>query len=153
MTAGTGRGVDDHPGDWGHPGDARRRDAGLSRRPARVGVRGRTLLAPLAHARARPPLGAAELSDGTLRYLCLLAALLSPRPPFLALNEPETSLHPSLLEPLARLIADASRRGQLFVTTHAQELATALEKNSRASLLTLHRTGGATELAEEVDTD
>ncbi|OJH42093.1 AAA family ATPase [Cystobacter ferrugineus] len=100
------------------------------------------------------PLGAAELSDGTLRYLCLLAALLSPRPPaFLALNEPETSLHPSLLEPLARLIADASRRGQIFVTTHARELATALEKNTRAALLTLRRTGGATELSEEEDTD
>ena len=98
------------------------------------------------------PLGAAELSDGTLRYLCLLAALLSPRPPpFLALNEPETSLHPSLLEPLARLIADASRRGQIFVTTHAGELATALEKNTRAALLTLHRTAGATELVERAE--
>src|SRR5207247_329216 len=44
---------------------------------------------------------APELSDGTLRYLCLLAALLSPRPPaMLALNEPETSIHPDLLEPL-----------------------------------------------------
>jgi DNA-binding transcriptional LysR family regulator len=44
------------------------------------------------------PLEARELSDGTLRYLCLLAALLSPRPPsLLALNEPETSLHPDLL--------------------------------------------------------
>jgi predicted ATPase len=98
------------------------------------------------------PLGAAELSDGTLRYLCLLAALLSPRPPaFLALNEPETSLHPSLLAPLARLIADASRRGQIFVTTHAQELATALEEHTRAAILTLHRSGGATELVEEAE--
>ena len=44
---------------------------------------------------------AGELSDGTLRYLCLLAVLLSPRPPeLLALNEPETSIHADLLEPL-----------------------------------------------------
>ena len=47
------------------------------------------------------PLAAAELSDGTLRYLLWVAALLSPRPaPLLVLNEPETSLHPALLEPL-----------------------------------------------------
>jgi predicted ATPase len=51
------------------------------------------------------PLKASELSDGTLRYLLLVAALLSPRPPTLMiLNEPETSLHPDLLPPLARLI-------------------------------------------------
>ena len=55
------------------------------------------------------PLGAAELSDGTLRYLLLVAALLSPRPPgLMVLNEPETSLHPDLLAPLARLIGQAS---------------------------------------------
>lgn len=96
------------------------------------------------------PLEASELSDGTLRYLCLLAALLSPRPPpFLALNEPETSLHPSLLEPLGRLIAAASRRGQVFVTTHAQELATALEEHAGASVLPLHKEGGATELVQD----
>ncbi|QRN99379.1 AAA family ATPase [Archangium violaceum] len=95
------------------------------------------------------PLEASELSDGTLRYLCLLAALLSPRPPpFLALNEPETSLHPSLLRPLGRLIASASRRGQVFVTTHARELATALEEHAGATVLPLTKDGGATELAE-----
>jgi predicted ATPase len=95
------------------------------------------------------PLEAAELSDGTLRYLCLLAALLSPRPPpFLALNEPETSLHPSLLPPLGRLIAAASRRSQVFVTTHARELATALEEHAGASVLPLRKEGGATELVE-----
>jgi predicted ATPase len=54
------------------------------------------------------PLKTSELSDGTLRYLLLVAALLSPRPPALMiLNEPETSLHPDLLPPLARLIAQA----------------------------------------------
>lgn len=95
------------------------------------------------------PLEAAELSDGTLRYLCLLAALLSPRPPaFLALNEPETSLHPALLPALGRLIATASRQGQVFVTTHAQELAQALEEHAGASVLPLRQQGGATELAE-----
>lgn len=55
------------------------------------------------------PLGAAELSDGTLRYILWIAALLTPRPPALTvLNEPETNLHPSLLLALARLIGRAA---------------------------------------------
>lgn len=91
------------------------------------------------------PLAARELSDGTLRYLCLLAALLSPRPPaFLALNEPETSLHPDLLEPLARLIADASAYSQLWVTTHAEPLARALAKHTRTEPVRLTKEVGAT---------
>ncbi len=66
------------------------------------------------------PLKCAELSDGTLRYLLLIAALLSPRPPALmVLNEPETSLHPDLLPPLARLIAQASKQSQAVVVSHA----------------------------------
>ena len=69
------------------------------------------------------PLSTAELSDGTLRYLLLVAALLSPRPPMLMiLNEPETSLHPDLLPPLARLIAKASERSQIVVVSHALSL-------------------------------
>jgi predicted ATPase len=49
------------------------------------------------------PLAAAELSDGTLRFLLWIAALHTPRPPVLmVLNEPETSLHPDLLPALAR---------------------------------------------------
>lgn len=78
------------------------------------------------------PLEAAELSDGTLRYLCLVAALLSPcTPPFLALNEPETSLHSDLLPALAELIADAGERGQVLATTHAEAPASALENGPR----------------------
>ena len=66
---------------------------------------------------------AAELSDGTLRYLLLIAALLSPRPPdLMILNEPETSLHPDLLPPLARLIAQAAQRTQIIVVSHAEPL-------------------------------
>ncbi|MDH7798134.1 MULTISPECIES: AAA family ATPase [unclassified Beijerinckia] len=73
-------------------------------------------------------LRATELSDGTLRYLLLLAALLTPRPPgLMVLNEPETSLHPDLLAPLARLIQDASKRCQIIVVTHADTLAQTLE--------------------------
>lgn len=61
------------------------------------------------------PLAARELSDGQLRFLCLCAALLSPRPPALiTLNEPETSLHPALYAPLAALIGRASRTSQIW---------------------------------------
>ena len=73
------------------------------------------------------PLNTAELSDGTLRYLLLVAALLTPRPPSLmVLNEPETSLHPDLISPLARLIKDASKRSQIIVVSHNQVLVDAL---------------------------
>ncbi|MBB1256953.1 AAA family ATPase, partial [Streptomyces sp. OF3] len=73
------------------------------------------------------PLRAAELSDGTLRYLLWAAALLSPRPPaLLVLNEPETSLHPELLAPLADLVRAAVARTQTIVVTHAAPLAAAL---------------------------
>jgi predicted ATPase len=70
---------------------------------------------------------AAELSDGSLRYLALAGALLGYRlPGFIALNEPETSLHPELLEPLARTIARAAQRTQIWVVTHSERLAEAL---------------------------
>jgi len=91
------------------------------------------------------PLEPSEASDGTLRFLFLLAALLSPRPPpFLALNEPETSLHPDMLEPLARLIVSASKRGQVFVVTHSDALARFLDG---ATVYTLQKHGGATSIA------
>jgi predicted ATPase len=65
-----------------------------------------------------------ELSDGTLRYLALMAALFSARPgPLLVLNEPEGSLHPSLITPLAHAIVDASRSTQVWVVTHSTTIA------------------------------
>ena len=86
-----------------------------------------------------------ELSDGTLRYLCLLAALLSPRPPaLLALNEPETSLHPDLLEPLAKQIVNAGKTSQLWVVTHSLRLAELVEKYSGESPIRLELAGGQT---------
>jgi len=74
------------------------------------------------------PLTAAELSDGTLRYLLWIAALLTPRPPaLLVLNEPETSLHPDLLPALGRLVAHAARESQVIVVSHASRLIGSLE--------------------------
>ena len=91
------------------------------------------------------PLAAAELSDGTLRYLCLLAALLSVRLPCLiALNEPETSIHPELLGPLAQLIVEASRKTQVWVTTHACALAEAVAAESGNLPIELDMVNGET---------
>jgi predicted ATPase len=107
--------------------------------------RGRFDLELTAHGLLRP-LSAAELSDGTLRYLLLVAALLSPRPPsFMVLNEPETSLHADLLPALARLIARASEHSQIVVVTHAQGLVAALTE-AGAQPLRLVKDFGATTL-------
>lgn len=93
----------------------------------------------------RRPLRARELSDGTLRYLCLLAALLSPHPPsLLALNEPETSLHPDLLEPLAKQLVNAAKYSQLWVVTHSHKLAELVEKFSGEAPISLEIAGGET---------
>ena len=93
----------------------------------------------------RRPLRARELSDGTLRYLCLLAALVSPHPPsLLALNEPETSLHPDLLEPLAKQLVNAAKYSQLWVVTHSHRLAELVEKFSGEAPISLEIAGGET---------
>lgn len=81
------------------------------------------------------PLEAAELSDGTLRYLLLCAALLPARPaPLIVLNEPESSLHPSLLAPLGRLVRAAAARTQVLTVSHAPALVDALPEPARVEL-------------------
>jgi predicted ATPase len=91
------------------------------------------------------PLDASELSDGTLRYLLWIAALLTPRPPALmVLNEPETSLHPDLLAPLARLIARAATHSQMIVVTHASLLISALSEQDGCHSIMLEKTFGET---------
>jgi predicted ATPase len=92
-------------------------------------------------------LSALELSDGTLRYLCLLAALLSPRPPaLLVLNEPEQSLHPDLLLPLAKQIVAASARSQVWVISHAHKLVADLEDAAGIGAVELEREFGETRI-------
>lgn len=93
-------------------------------------------------------LTAAELSDGTLRYVLLVASLLSPRPPeLMILNEPEASLHPDLLNPLARLLVKASERCQIVVVSHAQKLVAALGEHGNATLIELQKSMGETIVA------
>jgi predicted ATPase len=96
------------------------------------------------------PLSATELSDGTLRYLCLLAALMSPRPPrLLALNEPETSLHPDLLDGLAQMIVRASRDSQLWITTHSPYLSELIERHSGEPSIELELVAGETRVGSK----
>ncbi|QQC64702.1 AAA family ATPase [Paraburkholderia ginsengisoli] len=100
------------------------------------------------------PLKGAELSDGTLRYLLLVAALLTPRPPaLLVLNEPETSLHPDLLPALARLIVRASAHSQLLVVSHAARLIAALEREHASESIVLEKHFGATRIADADERD
>ncbi|MCB1548388.1 MAG: AAA family ATPase [Hyphomicrobiaceae bacterium] len=91
---------------------------------------------------------AQELSDGTLRYLCLIGALTGYRPPsFIALNEPEASLHGEMLEPLARLIAKAAERSQIWVVTHSPELGAALQRLTGVAAHEVVKVLGATEIS------
>lgn len=88
---------------------------------------------------------ASELSDGTLRFLALAGALLGYRlPALVALNEPETSLHPDLLPALGRLIAKAAERTQVWVVTHSQVLADALEDASGVRPRRVYKQDGET---------
>ena len=91
------------------------------------------------------PLSQAELSDGTLRYLLWIAALLSPRPPgLMVLNEPETSLHPDLLPALGRLMRKCAQDTQLWVTSHSSSLVEALTVDDDANHLELAKELGET---------
>lgn len=88
---------------------------------------------------------AAELSDGTLRFLALAGALLAYRlPPFIALNEPESSLHPDLMPALADLIVRASRRTQVWLVTHSEQLADLVGRAPGAARRTVFKKDGAT---------
>ena len=70
---------------------------------------------------------ASRLSDGTLRYLCLLAILCDPDPPkLICIEEPELGMHPDLIPKIADLIVSASQRTQLVVTTHSDILVDAM---------------------------
>jgi predicted ATPase len=96
------------------------------------------------------PLSGAELSDGTLRYLLWLAALLTPRPPsMMVLNEPETSLHPDLLPALSGLIIRAAQKTQLWVVTHSPALIAGLRQAAGARLIELRKELGQTEVKDQ----
>ena len=79
---------------------------------------------------------ATRLSDGTLRYLCLLAVLCDPAPPpLICIEEPELGLHPDILPKVADLLNAASERTQLIVTTHSDILVDAMTERPDAVLV------------------
>lgn len=93
------------------------------------------------------PLSGLELSDGTLRYLLWVAALLTPRPPpLIVLNEPETSLHPDLLPALGRLIVKASQKTQVWVISHSQLLVNTLKESEQCQFTELEKNLGETHI-------
>ncbi|GMO34593.1 AAA family ATPase [Bradyrhizobium sp. TM233] len=88
---------------------------------------------------------ATRLSDGTLRYLCLLAVLCHPNPgPLLCIEEPELGLHPDVLPTLATLLKEASERTQIIVTTHSDVLVDALTDMPEAVLVAGRSEHGST---------
>ena len=97
----------------------------------------------------RRPLEAAEMSDGTLRFLCLAVALLSPRPPaFIAHNQPENIHHQDILPALAKLIAEASRETQIWLTSHSTVLAKLIKAHVGFSLFELSIDDGASDIVQ-----
>jgi predicted ATPase len=92
------------------------------------------------------PVPAMRLSDGTLRYLCLLVILCHPTPPpLMCIEEPELGLHPDILPTIAELLKEASERTQLIVTTHSDALVSALS-DSPESILVCERDSAGTHL-------
>ncbi len=97
-------------------------------------VSGGTIQLFLHHSGLTSPVPATRLSDGTVRYLCLLPVLYHPAPPpLVCLEEPE--LHPDLLSGLADLLIDASHRMQLIVTTHSDTLIDGLTRVPEAVIV------------------
>jgi len=89
------------------------------------------------------PIPATRLSDGTLRYLCLLAVLCHPAPPpLICVEEPEIGLHPDVFPSLAELLVEAAQRTQLIVTTHSDTLVSALSDVPESILVCEQEEGG-----------
>ncbi len=79
---------------------------------------------------------AADLSDGTLRFLFLLTVLASPSPaPVIAIDEPETGLHPSMLPIVAEYAVEAARRCQVILTTHSPQVLDAFHEKPATTVV------------------
>lgn len=88
------------------------------------------------------PIFSDHLSDGTLRFLCLLAILLDPTPaPLICIEDPETGLHPDAIRLLGRLLVDQSKHAQIVVATHSPVLIDAIGARQEAVVVCEHRDG------------
>ena len=116
-------------------------------------VQGGTIQAYLIEKPFRKPTPATRLSDGTMRWLALLAILADPDPaPLICLEEPETGLHPDAIVELAKLIREASERTQLIVTTHSETLIDCFTEEPEV-VVVCERDQGATKLSRLVESD
>jgi predicted ATPase len=116
-------------------------------------VLGGTIQLFLHYSGLRAPVAATRLSDGTVRYLCLLAVLCHPEPPpLVCLEEPELGLHPDLLARLAGLLVDASHRMQLIVTTHSDVLVDGLTRVPEA-VIVCEKQDGSTKMSRRTSAD
>ena len=94
----------------------------------------------------RAPIPATRLSDGTIRFIAILAILLSPSPPpLVCIEEPELGLHPDAVALVADLLVEASERMQLIVATHSDALISELT-NQPEAVITCERPGAGTVL-------
>ncbi len=85
------------------------------------------------------PIPAARISDGTARFVTLLALLLSASPPpLVCIEEPEIGLHPDAVQMLADLLVEASSRMQVIITTHSDALVSALTEQADSVLVCEH---------------
>jgi len=92
------------------------------------------------------PIPATRLSDGTLRFLCLLLILCHPSPPpLICIEEPELGLHPDILPEIANLLKEASERTQIVVTTHSDILVDELTETPD-SVIVCEKDRGATHM-------
>jgi predicted ATPase len=90
----------------------------------------------------KTPFPATRLSDGTIRFMAILALLLSPSPPpLICIEEPELGLHPDAVSLLADLFVAASDRTQLIITTHSDALVSGLTDHANSVLVCEHRGG------------
>lgn len=111
-----------------------------------VRVQGGTLQVFLEEKGFSQPIPTTRLSDGTLRYLCLLAILCHPEPPpLIAIEEPELGLHPDILPRLGKLLQEASQRTQLVITTHSNALVDAFSATPEV-VIVCEKEAGATVL-------
>ena len=94
----------------------------------------------------RHPVPANRLSDGSLRYLCLLAVLCNPNATgVVCIEEPELGLHPDIIPEVAKLLVEASSKSQIFVTTHSDVLVDALTETPEA-VIVCEKEEGATRM-------
>lgn len=84
----------------------------------------------------------AEMSDGTIRFLFLMSILANPSPPaVIAIDEPETGLHPSMLPIVAEYAIDAASRSQVILTTHSTQLLDAFTETTPTTTVSVWEDG------------